>query len=89
MQFSASPSTPSVIVRGPETVVTFLNRLDTYRFSEGDVLYTRKPYTGFGRLWAAISRPFRKRCVVVAVHYDVGTITIANEVKWYRFLREG
>lgn len=37
-------------------------------------------------LWRRLTRPFRRVVVVTAVDHETGTITVADERRWWRFL---
>lgn len=80
---------------GPDdkAIITLADCRDTYNFTCGqplELVEVASPRSWLGRfardIWRSLTAPFRKRCIVVAVNVDCGTITVADDPKWYRFL---
>lgn len=79
------------IIYAPVATITLADCRDTYNFTQGMPLVLDRhgvfrTTRWYDRVWAKLTAPFRRRVIVAAVDVDTGTITVAEDPKWYRFL---
>lgn len=74
-------------------IVTLHDLADVYHFTPGiRVEWVRTSDGGiraprwYDRVLRFLTRPFRRRTVCAAVDIEAGTVTLAPEHKWWRFL---